>query len=415
MKRLTHHLKEHPRIDYPHVRVGLEPFRYEDDKKQFFIGLKDPLELSDVVILLPQDLYYLLQFFDGRHSIDDLTSIYMRQFNTFLNVDRLKKLIKKMDDGLLLVNKRSEKRLQQIAHAFRQLPVRQPVCVGSSYAEEPNALKNELERYGREATSAVPVERFRDKHIKGMLLPHIDPRLGGPAYASAYNALEIARAVDLFVVLGISHQFTHQSFVMTDKDYSTPLGLVQTNKALVKKVVEQCTTDFRHDEIVHRDEHSIEFQTLFLKHVHKHDFKILPVLCSFSYNMSVSEREQFAEFTQAMRAVLSEYSGSICFVASVDFSHIGPHYGDTFTPDSFLLTKVEHLDKAILNSMAAQNKLELDAHFARSNNRYHICGYAAMRTLLEFLPPSHATLLTYENAIMDDQRSTVTFASMIFS
>lgn len=415
MKRLTHQLREHPQIDYPHIRSGLEPFHYQDDKNQQFIGLKDPLELSDLVILLPQDLYYVLQFFDGQHSIEDLTAEYMRQFNTFLKVDRLKKLIKKMDEGLLLNNKRSAKRLQHIELAYRKQPVRLPACRGSSYAENEHDLQNELENYRKQAASHVAVEKFAGRRIKGMLLPHIDPRLGGHAYAAGYKMLEAAQPVDLFVILGISHQYTEQPFVVTAKDFDTPLGVVNTDKELLHDVLENCRTDFYKDEIVHRDEHSIEFQTLFLKHFHKEEFKILPVLCSFSHKMTKDARAQFAEFTQAMRTTLGEYPGSICFIASVDFSHIGPYYGDEFIPDSYFLTKVEDLDKAILDSVAAQNKKEFEQHFMRSNNKYHICGYSAIRTMLEFLPPSHATLLTYDNAIMDEQRSTVTFASMIFS
>jgi AmmeMemoRadiSam system protein B len=415
MKRITPHLREKSVTDCPHIRAGLEPFRYEDEKKQFFIGLKDPLELSDLVILLPQDLYFLLQYFDGEHSLDDMTSVYMRQFNSFLDVGRLKKLIKKMDDALLLVNKRSEKRLQQIESAYQKQTVRPPVCVGSSYAGDKSDLEKELQQYLKKATSDVPTHRFQHKTINGMVLPHIDPRLGGAAYASAYKILENAHPIDLFVILGISHQHTAQPFVVTAQDFDTPLGLVQTDKELLNAVLDECKTDFRRDELVHRDEHSIEFQTIFLKHCYKSDFKILPVLCSFSYDMDVQERDQFAEFTQAMRSVLNSFDGRICFIAGVDFSHIGPYYGDEFIPDSYLLAKVERLDKAILESLAQQDKKEFDRHFSRSQNKYNICGYPAMRTLLEFLPPSNATLLTYDNAIMDDQRSTVTFASMIFS
>ncbi len=415
MKRLTPHLRETFRTNCPQLRSGLEPFRYEDDKKQLFIGLRDPLELSDTVILLPQDLYFLLPCFDGEHSIDDMTSSYMRQFNSFLDVSRLKKLIKKMDEALLLVNKRSEKKIQHLELAYRKQTVRLPACAGSSYAEDKADLQKELQQYRKQAASDVSIDRFKNKIIKGLLTPHIDPRLGGAAYAAAYKVLEIARPIDLFITLGISHQYTAHPFVVTAKDFHTPLGPVRTDKDVLTAVLQECQTDFRRDELVHRDEHSIEFQTIFLKHFHQGDFKILPVLCSFSHNRDDKERRQFSEFTQAMRSALNDFDGRICFIAGVDFSHIGPYYGDEFIPDSYVLTKVEQLDKAVLDSVAQQDKKEYERHFARSQNKYHICGSPAMRALLEFLPPSNATLLTYDNAIMDDQRSTVTFASMIFS
>ena len=80
-----------------------------------------------------------------------------------------------------------------------------------------------------------------------------------------------------------------------------------------------------------------------------------------------------------------------------------------------MLAKVERADKAVLNAMSNRDLVEFESLFAQSNNKYNICGYPALRTLFEFLPASTATLLHYDNAIMDEQRSTVTFASMIFS
>jgi len=84
MKRLSHSLgKEHASVEYPQIRLGLQPFRYQDQNKKFYIGFEDPLGLSDEFILIPQDLYFVLQFFDGEHSLSDIASEYMRRFNNF--------------------------------------------------------------------------------------------------------------------------------------------------------------------------------------------------------------------------------------------------------------------------------------------------------------------------------------------
>ena len=416
MKRIVQSLtKEQSRLENPKIRLGLQPFRYEDQNR-VYIGLKDPLELSEILVLVPQDLYYLLEYFDGNHTIADLTSAYMRKFNNFLQADRLVNMIKKMDDGLLLDNTRYQKRLQEVIAGYRKQKNRKPSCAGSSYPVDKPSLVEELEKYRRQSVlSAGEIDKLKDKRIKGVVAPHIDPRLGGATYAAAYQALAVAQPIDLFVILGISHQPSRHPFIATSKDFDTPLGVTPTDEALLRDILDRCQTDFTQDEIVHRDEHSIEFQTVFLKYFVKSDFKILPVLCSFSHDMSTQEQRQFKEFVIALRAALEDYSGTFCLMASIDFSHVGPYYGSPFIPDSYVLTKVENADKAIFESLSQQNSKEFEQHFIRSNNQYNVCGYPALRTLLELLPPSRAQLLAYDNAIMDEKRSTVTFASMIFS
>lgn len=417
MKRVSQPFRRHSsQLDYPKIRRDLQPFQCQDSHNKLYIGLKDPLRLSETVVLLPQDLYYLIQFFDGSHSLADITSRYMHQYGTFLPADRLAKMLKKMDDGLLLQNTRSQKQIDHIKMTFRKQSFRPPICSGSCYAADAATLRQEMEQYHRRAaTPESMMTKFAGQQIKAMITPHIDPRLGGLAYAAAYDILRVAEPIDLFVILGISHQQTHYPFAITNKNFQTPLGLVETDDLFVNKLRELCPFDLTFDEIVHRDEHSIEFQTIFLKYHHKPTFKICPILCSFSHDMALSEKKQFLDFTTSIRSVLESYEGRFCVIAGVDFSHIGPHYGHDFIPDAFMLTKVENADKIILQTLARQNIKEFEQHFIRSNNEYNICGYPALRTLLELLPPSHAALLRYDNAIMDKNRSTVTFASMIFS
>ncbi len=123
-------------IQHPKIRRGIQPFQYQDENKNLYVGLKDPLHLSNTIILLPFDLFYLLQFCNGTHTLDDLLLYYGRQFGKALSIDRLHKMIKKMDDSLLFDNKRSQKRIALIESAFRKQESRAATCAGSSYASE---------------------------------------------------------------------------------------------------------------------------------------------------------------------------------------------------------------------------------------------------------------------------------------
>ena len=400
---------------YPQIRTDLEPFQYRDQKGAIYIMLKDPLELSPHRILIPQDLFYLVRFFDGEHSLEALCEKYEHQFGKELQSPRLAKMIRRMDQSLLLDNDRSFARIEELRQEFKRQPTRTPACAGASYPDDPLELEKELQHYAaRTGVDAAIRTAVRNRKIKAMIAPHIDPRLGGRVYASTYQALQASDPADLYIILGISHQSTQHPFVLTKKAFQTPFGVVRTERAFVDKVLEQCNVDYLADELVHRDEHSIEFQTLFLKKYLDSGFKIVPILASFSHFRSGAVEELLNNFISALNSAVKEYNGSVCFIASVDFSHVGPRYGDDFEPDPYFLSKVEQFDRSVINALASQDIAEFERLFTSSNNMYNICGYPALRTLLGILPSSKPRLLRYDNAIMDDQRSTVTFAGMIF-
>jgi len=402
-------------LSVPKIRLDLEPFQYHDQNDNVFVTLKDPLELSPRRILIPQDLYYLVRFFDGRHSLEILLEKYHAQFNRALQSSRLTKMIKKLDQSLLLDNDRSKARKEHLRCSFAAQKIRLPACAGSSYPDNPEELRQGLQGYFEKTAGSASIRAIvKDKTIKAIIAPHIDPRLGGPVYAAAYQALQASNPADVYVILGISHQPTQRPFVLTKKDFQTPMGSVHTDGHFVEKLLARCNVDYLEDEFVHRDEHSIEFQTIFLQRQLGANFRIVPVLASFSHIRTGAEDKEVKDFVHALKGVADEHSGAICFIASVDLSHIGARYGDNFEPDSFILSQVEKSDRNVLDALQKQNLVEFERHFLNDGNKYHICGYPALRTLLGVLSPLQSFSLRYDNAIMDEQRSTVTFASMIF-
>ncbi len=415
IKRIADSFSKRRSYYCPQIRTDLDPFQYRDQKGAIYVSLRDPLDLSPHRILIPQDLFYLVRFFDGEHSLETLCEKYAHQFGRELPPSRLAKMIKKMDQSLLLENNRTFAKIEQLRQEFVRQQDRTPACAGSSYADNPLELEKELQHYAEQSGVDASIRNaVRNRKIKAMIAPHIDPRLGGHVYAATYQALQASDAADVYVILGISHQPTQHPFALTRKNFQTPFGDVRTEGAFVDKLLAQCNVDYLADELVHRYEHSIEFQTIFLKRHLNSDFKIVPVLASFSHIRSGAAEEQVKDFIAALNRSASEYDGSVCFIASVDFSHVGRRYGDAFEPDPYFLSKVEQFDRRVIDALTTQDVAEFERLFVNSNNMYNICGYPALRTLLGVLPPSKAHLLRYDNAIMDEQRSTVTFAGMIF-
>ncbi len=125
---------------------------------------------------------------------------------------------------------------------------------------------------------------------KAIVAPHIDFHRGGPAYAWAYKPLAESAGADLYILLGTSHCGGRSPYILTPKDFETPLGLVETDREFVQKLQASCAEDCFADEYFHRGEHSLEFQVVLLKYIaHKRaeltgrpekPFKIVPILVS---------------------------------------------------------------------------------------------------------------------------------------
>ncbi len=401
--------------DRPKIRADLDPFHVRNRKGQFYYGFNDPFDLADEQILIPHDLFYLLQFFDGEHRLDDLKVKYKRKFNRALEIERLQRLVKKLDTTYLLENNRFANALQQARAEFHNKNVRESCCAGSSYPDQPEELRNELNHLADIVPALPKLEKHLSTHrIKAMIVPHVDPNLGGESYAQAYRLLSMTPPVDLYIILGIGHSTVENNFVLTKKMFKTPLGQLETDQQFADKIAEYCPFDVFHDELAHRNEHSIEFQTVFLSHFINTPFKILPVLCSLAPDCKADEQQRFESFVAALKNALDNFSGSYCLIASVDLAHVGLKYGHDFRPDPAYLAQVEQNDRQLLHYMSKQDRKAFTGFFQRSQNKYNICGYAALRTLLEILPPLKGYLLDYNNAIMDDDRSTVTFSGMIY-
>ena len=102
-----------------------------------------------------------------------------------------------------------------------------------------------------------------------MVAPHIDFHRGGAAFAWAYKSVAERADADLFVVLGTVHAPTKYIYNLTDKSFETPLGVLEADAGFVEETLGAgWTVNAFQDEFVHRGEHSIEFQAVFLQYLY---------------------------------------------------------------------------------------------------------------------------------------------------
>ena len=171
---------------------------------------------------------------------------------------------------------------------------------------------------------------------------------------------------------------------------------------------------------VHRDEHSIGFQTVFLKYLYgqKKNFNIVPILCSSFGEADKNETDsrqayQFKEFVSSLKETIKESKKKICIIASVDLAHVGSRFGDTELQDDAYLDTLRSDD---INMLKYVENLDVDGFnnsVQKDHNSRKICGYPAINTLLNVIDASESKLLKYSQ-YADDTNSTVSFASMSF-
>jgi AmmeMemoRadiSam system protein B len=218
--------------------------------------------------------------------------------------------------------------------------------------------------------------------VRLLLSPHVDYERGGTTYAHAWRALAAACDADLFVVLGTAHATPDRLFTLTRRDFATPLGTARTDRPVVERLVGALGEDaVLGDEPCHDDEHSIELQLPWLRHVTAgRDVPVLPVLCS-----SVSRlRDPSAAVAPFLGALGRAVAGRrVCWVAGADLAHVGPGFGDRLAPTPAERASLAREDVRTLGFVARGDAPGFHRDAVRDDHRRRLCGtapiYAALR------------------------------------
>jgi hypothetical protein len=220
--------------------------------------------------------------------------------------------------------------------------------------------------------------------------------------------------------MGTGHMGLPQMFSISPKDFETPLGVSPADAEFLEGLRAHLDEPLFGEDLSHRHEHTIEFQLVFLHHLLRlAPPRILPILCSFSYanlqpGNSSPHREWFARFVDAFRTVQRETGRRICFIASVDFAHIGPRYGDSFNPDEAIIQNVKRKDREMMESILSADPDAFLRYIASEQDQRRICGFPALYTLLHLLNGEKGRLLSHSHTVMDPTGSFVTYASAVF-
>ncbi len=418
-----------PGMEYPKLRQ-VEAIPTRDN----MICLRDPQGFTDKLLLLPRPVFFVVSLFDGRHSILDIQAEYTRRFGDLVFSDKVKQIVEQLDGALFLDSDRFREQRRKAIEEFRAASVRPASHAGLSYQAGAEECRQQLDALFAavpepESQSDLRPRAQKTKKTKGslcgLIAPHIDLNRGGACFALSYAELARECSARTFVILGISHAPTRRSFVLTDKDFETPLGVVPADRNFLEAISSRCQSDFYEDEFVHRSEHSIEFQTLFLRYLYRDEerLRIVPILCSLPSGVeqqsahsedSLQQNPEVEEFIGALKAALAENGSEVCCIAGVDLSHMGQRFGQNVTVSPALCKQVETEDRAMIDSILEGKAEDFLRGIVEQGNRRNVCGVPAVYCLLRVLDIESSCLLGYEQAVDDANDSLVSFMAAAF-
>jgi AmmeMemoRadiSam system protein B len=312
--------------------------------------------------------------------------------------------------------------LRRVEEQFLSSPLREAAFAGRSYESDPEGLKNQLKGYFSDPRGPGLLGEGRvAPGLKGVIAPHIDLQRGGFCYAFAHREIWERNRARCFVILGTAHTGMRHLFSLTRKDFMTPLGKLETDQELVDAIQSRCPFDLFRDEAVHRSEHSVEFQCLFLRFLYPEPapLKMVPILCgSFHEAMeqgkSPAELRSFHQFVDALAESVSERGEEVCYIASADLAHVGLQFGDRKGVGEYDLRILEETDREMLGHVERLDGEGFFSSISRERDQRKICGLPAIYTLLNALKAREGRLLRYGQAFTSETQSVVSFASMGF-
>jgi AmmeMemoRadiSam system protein B len=385
------------------------------------IGIKDPAGVSPDIVCVMPEAFFLISLMDGTKSLRDLQAAYMHRYGTLLFMDKIEGLVESLNSRYLLETPRFQDYLCQQQEAFKRSKTREAAFAGKGYEATPEQLQAQLRGYFTgEDGPGLPAAGGEKKALKGIIAPHIDFIRGGGCYAHAYKALGEAAGADLYIILGTCHTPMQHPFAFTRKSFDTPLGAVEVAQDVVEAIAKQLPFDPFADEFSHRNEHTIEFQVVFLQHLMgKKAVRIFPILCRSFHEMiqrGISPLED--PRYKAALAILAQRCrelGRTCLVASADLAHVGPQFGHQEAVTPGVLAEVKTKDLEMLGYVAQLQAEGFYRFILREKDRRNVCGLPPVYVLLHLIEAEKGALLKYQQWSDPSGKGAVTFASMAFS
>ncbi len=399
------------RFDHPKLRpLDIQP-ALQGGRRVLY--LRDPLQLANKAVLVPEELAPILGLCDGTRDLGALRASLAVRYGLPLSEGLMTQVLGAMDEALLFDNDRYAQALEDAREAYRRATFRTPALAGASYPAEPEALSQLLQGL-LDLVDETPATEGR-----GLISPHIDYARGGPVYARIWKrAAEIARAAELVVILGTDHYGSEGALTLTRQHYATPWGVLPTAQGIVDDLAEALGQGAAFaEELHHRSEHSIELAAVWLHYLRQgQPCETVPILCGSFAPFVRGQVEPTNDLAiAALVRTLRDAAGRrrMLVVAAGDLSHVGPAFGGA-PLDLASSAQLQADDDALLaHVIQGDAKGFMDA-IRQVHDRNNVCGVSPIYLLLRVLGASRGELVAYDRCPADERgASAVSICGML--
>ena len=380
------------------------------------ILLRDPLQLTDETVVIPQQLAPVLALCDGTRDNSGLRTALAMRFGLRIGPGVLEQLLAALDEALLLNNDRFARARERALAEYRQAPFRPPVMAEQSYPADADELRHLLEGY----LDAVDDVSPGPADGRGLVSPHIDYARGWSVYARVWKrAAEMVKAADLVVLLGTDHFGEDGQLTLTRQHYATPFGVLPTARGVVETLAGAmgAETAFA-GELYHRSEHSIELAAVWLHYVREgQPCELVPILCgSFGHFVRGEAEPEHDPVIKTLLETLAQATAGrrVIVVAAGDLSHVGPAFGGQ--PQGLVeRALLQAADDELIERICAGDARGFFAAIKRERDRRNVCGLPPIYLALRLLSPVQGERVAYDRCPADENgTSLVSVCGIVF-
>ena len=381
-------------MPYPPLRnIDIIPSEHEGE--QVFV-LHDSEGYVEGQVALSGPALFVAACLDGVHGLEEIRRDFKNHFQGIgIAAEQVEEIVGFLDEQGFLYSARFEVLRDQVDGAFLALEARPAALAGGGYPEDPQELRGFLDAMLEGAAAEGP----GDGPLRGLVAPHIDFERGAGCYAAAYGRMQQCAPPEVVVIFGVSHVGVPVPFVLTRKDFETPLGVLQTDRGIVDCLAGACDWDPFAYEMVHRMEHSIEFQAVLLARLFGESVRIVPILCSRLCEEEEGDPGEAAGVQRFLSALREEIAGRrTTVIAGADWAHVGRRFGDSFEIAEEDIARVRARDEEDLAYVLAGDGPGFYRSVMRDGNARRVCGLACIYSMLQSLgdTPAPGELLGYD-------------------
>ncbi len=383
--------------DYtPRLRRGLAA---QPDRNGFVLfdqrRAGDPVHLSATAL-------ELVKLFDGSVTLGELANA------TGLAVADIGALVSGLDEALLLDGPSWQAKISA--------PVREPSCIGV-YPDDAEGTRRLVRSLfvGKggagfpNLTPRPPLRSGEGERLRAVLVPHMDYARGNVTYGHGFRPLFEGTAAKLFVVVGTSH-YSPAPFTLSRQNFSTSLGVVETDRPFIDRVVAHFGDGLFDDPAAHAPEHSIELELPFLQllaEARGEPIRIVPLLVG-------PVNDDIPRMAEALAKAEAAAGEPVCYVISGDLAHIGPKFDDPEPVNETQLKASREQDEKLLKCLENADAAGYSKVIEDEDDARRICGHSPTVLTLLAAKPARGRVTHYQQYAHPQGSESVSFAAAAF-